>query len=148
MNGSPEVIAGLSRIKALTSEVHEALHDQEHLWEGLEYPKLEKVWDEANREVWDDLHHKFLKRLIALGGRTANMTENVAESYSRAIKLFSSLHDECQRLYMIVEEDDDYVTQKLLMKVQKKIESWITYLEAKLAQVPKPDPTDFMMEQM
>lgn len=149
MTGSPEVIEMLLRLTRLSAEVHNALHDQEHAWEAAEYPKLEKVWDEANREVWDKVHHRFLKRLYDLGSSPSNVTrENVAQAYSRALEGFNSLHAECQRLYDLVEEDDDYVTEKLAMKVQKILESWINYFEAKLAQARTLDRSDFLAEQL
>lgn len=148
MTGSQTVIDGLLRLKQLANDVHDRLHDQEHLWEAIEYPKLEKVWDEANREVWDSIHHKFLRRLYDLGGRPPGVTDDPVMAYSRALKEFNDLHEECQRLYSVVEEDDDYVTQKILMKTQKTIEDWIGYFEAKLYQVRTLDRSDFMAEQM
>src|SRR5271157_3616761 len=131
MTGSPEVIASLLRLKDLTNEVHDRLHDQEHLWEALEYHKLEKTWDKANRDVWDDLHHRFLRRAYDLGARPDGVSDDVAAAYSRALQGFQSIHTECQQLYELVEVDRDYVTTKMLMKVQKEIEEWINYFEAK-----------------
>src|SRR5208282_5368911 len=74
VTGNPEIIAGLIKLKELTNEVHDRLHDQEHLWEALEFPKLEKKWDKGNREMWDDLHHPFLRRALQLGGRPSGVT--------------------------------------------------------------------------
>ena len=91
---------------------------------------------------------KFLKRLMALGGRPEGVTDDVESAYTKALTDFNTIHNECQNLYDIVEEDDDYVTMKLLMKAQKKIEGWISYLEAKLEQVRTIDRSDFMTEQL
>lgn len=145
---SQELLEGLLRLKNLANDVHDRLHDQEHLWESIEYPKLEKVWDEANREVWDCIHHKFLRRLYDLGGRPPGVTDDPVMAYSRALEEFNNLHAECQELYAIVEEEYDHVTEKMLQKIQKKIEGWIGYLEAKLAQARILDRSDFMAEQM
>ena len=153
MNGSPKVIASLLKLKDLTNEIHDRLHDQEHLWEALEYRKLEKVFDKANRDVWDDLHHRFLRRAYDLGGRPEGVSDDVATAYSRALDGFNRIHEECQQLYELVEADRDYVTTKMLMKVQKEVEEWINYFEAKLAQVralKDEDGSDrsFMAEQL
>ena len=148
MKTSPKVIESLLRLKNLTNEIYDQLHDQEHCWELLEYPKLEKLWDKANRDVWDDLHHKFLKRIFALGGTIEGVSSDVKSAYLAALTNFNAIHEECQKLYDLVEEDDDYVTTKLLMKAQKLVEEWINYFEAKLAQLETIDRSDFMTEQM
>lgn len=148
MKSSPEIIAALTRLKEMSALFCGALHDQEHLWEHAEYPKLEKVWDEANREVWECLHHKFLKRIYDLGGEPAGVTLDIVQAYKKALEGFSDLHAECQKVYELVEDDDDYVTEKLLMKTQAKIECWINYFEAKLAQVAVVKVPEFMAEQM
>ena len=128
---------------------HEQLHDQEHLWEAEKYGKLEDWWDEANRDMWD-LHHKFLKRIYKLGGQPPDVTDNELDAYKRALNGFKALHSECQRLYELTEAEDydeDYVTQKMLMKVQKELESWIAETEARIKQVKRLGDT-FMGEQM
>src|SRR5208337_5227564 len=88
MTDSPEIIAGLLKLKDLTNEVHDRLHDQEHLWEACEYPKLEHKWDKANRDIWDDIHHKFLRRIFALGGRPNGVKEDPATASPRASQGF------------------------------------------------------------
>lgn len=148
MTGSLEITAGLIALTRLTSKVHDQLHDQEHFWESLEYGKLEDVWDEANRAVWDKIHHKLLRRAYALGGRPEGVSDNAEDAYRNAIEGLNEVHRECQKLYDFVEADDDYVTERILMKAQKQVEDWITYFEAKLAQVRKLESTAFMSEQM
>ncbi len=149
MKNSESVIAGLLRLKDLTNEVHDRLHDQEHLWEAIEYPRLEKKWDKANRELWDDIHHKFLRRAFALGGRPNGVTEDPATAYTRAIQGYQAIHQECAKLYEIAEKSpSDYVTIKLLMGVQKDVEEWLAYFEAKRAQVLALKPEGFLPEQM
>jgi len=149
MKNSEQVIAGLMKLKDLTNEVHDRLHDQEHLWEACEYPKLEHKWDKANRDIWDGVHHKFLRRIFALGGRPNGVTEDPATAYTRAIQGFEAIHQECAKLYKVAEtEPSDYVTVKLLMSVQKDVEKWLAYLKAKRAQVLAFKPEGFLPEQM
>ena len=147
MTDSPEIIAGLLKLRDLTNEVHDRLHDQEHLWEAVEFPKLEKVWDEANRDIWDRMHHRFLRRLLALGGRPPGVTEDPVTAYIRALHGLNTIHQECRSLYEVVDKADDYVTLEMLMKVQKEVESWIRYFAAKLGQA-RSMKSAFMPEQM
>lgn len=148
MIGSPKVVAALLSLKELSSQVRIRLHDQEHLWEAMEYHRLEKVFDQANRDVWDEIHHRFLRRAYDLGGRPDGVSEDPATAYSSALKEFNALHEACQGLYELVEADGDYVTEKMLMKVQKEVEAWINYFEAKLTQVRSLGSKPFMSEQM
>lgn len=148
MTGSPKIVEALLALKELSSTVRGHLHDQEHLWEAMEYHKLEKVFDQANREVWDDIHHRLLKRAYDLGGRPEGVSEDPAGAYSAALQDFTALHEACQELYELVEDDGDYVTEKMLMKIQKEVEAWINYFEAKLAQVRNLGPKPFLSEQM
>lgn len=148
MNGSPKVIESLARITEMTARLTDKVHDQEHYWEHLEYPKLESVFDEMNRKLWDKIHHRLLKRLFDLGGTPEDVTDDPAKAYRAALQGFSAVHEECQKLYDLVDEDDDYVTIKMLSKVQACVESWINYLEAKIAQVERIGTSEFLGEQL
>ncbi len=77
------------------------------------------------------------------------MTEDPATAYTRAIQGYQAIHQECAKLYEIAEKSpSDYVTIKLLMGVQKDVEEWLAYFEAKRAQVLALKPEGFLPEQM
>lgn len=142
------LVSSLLNLKDLTSQVHEALHDQEHYWESAEYHKLEKVWDKANREVWDKIHHKVLRRLYDLDGKPEGVADDIADAYKNAISSYQKIHDACQSLYDQAEQANDYVTLRMLMKIQTLVEEWIDYFNAKQDQAYELDRSDFMSEQM
>lgn len=148
MNGSSALINVLLQLKVLSADVHDRLHDQEHCWEAAEYHKLEHKWDKANREVWDDLHHRFLRRIYDLGGSPDGVTTDVTVAYRNAISNFQKLRALCQQAYAVAETANDQVTMHMLMKVEAKAEKWLTYFEAKQGQVSEIDLSDFMSEQM
>lgn len=147
MTGNPKVIAGLTSVLLLLEKTFEQLHNQEHLWEHLEYPGLEEWFDEANRDVWK-LHHKVIKRIFALGGEAIGVTDNEADAFTKALQSFQALHEQCQAIYDAAEADDDYVTTKMLMKVQKTLEGWINAAEAKLGQISRLGSENFMTGQI
>lgn len=131
---APETAEALLALKDLLAEFHEALHDQEHCWEDAEYPKLERWWDEANRDIWC-LHHKVLKRAFDCGGRPQTCTDDEEKAYAAALAGFQRAHRQCQVVYEASEKENDYVTSMIAAKVQKKLESWIADTVAKLKQV-------------
>ena len=143
------LVVGLLGLKTQMESIVVRLHDQEHCWEYAQYPKLESVWDEANRDVWNKMHHCILKRALKLGATLPATTTEPISAYQAAISDFNSIHEACQALYDIADRDDDYVTIALLAKVQRKVESWIAYLEGKLAQVTRAEQPggEFLAEQ-
>lgn len=148
MASSDDVIQLLLKLKDLTNDIHDRLHDQEHFWESLEYEKLEDVWDEANREVWDKLHHKFLRRIYELGGQPDGVTPDITTAYVNAMSGFQQIHDLCGKLCDAAHQSEDYVTKLLVMKSMKFVESWMAYIQAKQAQVKDLGAENFMTEQI
>jgi len=146
-DASQAVITGLESVERLLVQAFEQLHSQEHFWEKAEYPKLEKVWDEANRDAWK-LHHVILKRLFKLGATPDGVTEDETEAFRKALALWQNIHAACQTVYDAADEADDYVTIAKLQDVQTEVESWIVYLQARLDQITKLSPSEFMSEQM
>src|SRR5208282_1458492 len=143
--------SGLAAALVKTKDAFDALHNQEHSWECDGFGKLEKWWDEANRDVWK-IHHRLLKRLYKLGGKPEGVTADPVEAFSAALRIFQGLHVTCQQLYEAAESDDDYVTSLKLAEIQTEIEDWLVSAEKHLNQLAtlKPDaPTSpFMAEQM
>ena len=140
------VIDALLKVKGLLVEAYEPIHSQEHLWEVLEYPGLEKWFDKLNRDLWC-LHHRILKRVFKLGGRPDGVTDDESAAFNKALSLLQGIHAACQEVYDVAEEADDYVTEGKLEDIQGDVEAWIVSARAKLAQIERLKE-GFMEEQL
>ena len=136
MNGNPAVIAALNVVYQNLRATEEQSHLQEHCYETQGWASS-KYWDKVEDEIHEVCVHYVLNRINDLGGRvTPGYAFDVLywpDDFGAAInETISSLY-KCRTAYGAAcdaaEDDDDYVTEKMIWKHLKWIEARIVKFE-------------------
>lgn len=152
MTGSPKVIDALNDVLAHALALHQQAHLEEHWFESLKY-SFSDWFDAIETKAHAKMVHPTMNRIRQLGGKIVakwawqpTYEESVGPAMKSLLASMQKTRESLGRACTAAEDDEDYVTEKMIWCMLEKLERWVVKYEARIAQHDKIGETAFLAE--